>query len=142
MNLRGIVSVTGKPGLSRVIGQNKAGFILETMDGLKNKLITNASTKLATLEDITVFGDQEEDITLISILEKMKTAAATNTVPDPKADNKILRNYFTSIVPNHDVERVYASDIKKIISWYVFLATLPLFDEAAPVANEAAESDV
>ena len=57
MNLRGIVSVTGKPGLYRVIGQNKAGFILETMDGLKNKLITNASTKLATLEDITVFGD-------------------------------------------------------------------------------------
>ena len=40
MNLRGIVSVTGKPGLYRVIGQNKAGFILETMDGLKNKLIT------------------------------------------------------------------------------------------------------
>ena len=55
MNLRGIVSVTGKPGLYRVIGQNKAGFILETMDGLKNKLITNASTKLATLEDITFF---------------------------------------------------------------------------------------
>ena len=66
----------------------------------------------------------------------MKSSAASNVVPDPKADNKILRNYFTSIVPNHDVERVYASDIKKIISWYAFLATLPLFDEEAPAANE------
>jgi hypothetical protein len=141
MNLRGIVSVTGKPGLYRVIGQNKAGFILETMDGLKNKLITNASTKLATLEDITVFGEDEEDITLISILEKMKSEAAKNAIPDPKSDNKILRKYFTSIVPNHDVERVYASDIKKILSWYLFLATLPLFDEPSPAANEEATAE-
>jgi hypothetical protein len=141
MNLRGIVSVTGKPGLYRVIGQNKAGFILETMDGLKNKLITNASTKLATLEDITVFGEEDEDITLISILEKMKSEAAKNAIPDPKSDNKILRKYFTSIVPNHDVERVYASDIKKILSWYLFLSTLPLFDETAPAANEEAAAE-
>ena len=62
MNLRGIVSVTGKPGLYRVIGQNKAGFILETMDGLKNKLITNASTKLATLEDITVLVSKKKTL--------------------------------------------------------------------------------
>ena len=141
MNLRGIVSVTGKPGLYRVIGQNKAGFILETMDGLKNKLITNASTKLATLEDITVFGEDDEDITLISILEKMKSEAAKNAIPDSKSDNKILRKYFTSIVPNHDVERVYASDIKKILSWYLFLSTLPLFDEPSPAANEEAAAE-
>ncbi len=137
MNLRGIVSVSGKPGLYKVIGQNKSGFILESMDAAKSKLITNANSKLATLDDITVFGE-DEDITLISILEKMKETATSNAIPDPKADGKVLRTYFSTVAPTHDIERVYASDIKKIISWFNFLSTLPLFDEPSPSVEENA----
>lgn len=139
MNLRGIVSLSGKPGLFRVVGQNKAGFVLETLDDAKNKVMTNATSKLATLEDITVFGN-DDDITLPSILEKMKETAATNAIPDAKADGKILRAYFNTVAPDHDAERVYASDIKKIITWYGILSQLPLWDEAAPADSaETAE---
>lgn len=139
MNLRGIVSLSGKPGLFRVVGQNKSGFVLETLDEAKNKVITNATSKLATLEDITVFGN-DDDITLPSILEKMKETAATNAIPDAKADGKVLRAYFNTIAPDHDAERVYASDIKKIITWYGILSHLPLWNEEAP-SDAAAESE-
>ena len=130
MNLRGLVSVSGKPGLFKLIGQNKSGFILETLDELKNKIVVNISTaKMASLEDITVFGESG-DLKLSDIFEKIKLS---KSIPDPKAaDGKTLREFFTEVAPDHDEERVYSSDIKKIITWYNTISVLPLFNEAAP----------
>jgi hypothetical protein len=140
MNLRGLVSVSGKPGLFKLIGQNKSGFILETLDELKNKIVVNISTaKMASLEDITVFGDNT-DLKLSEIFSKMKES---KNIPDPKsADGKALRTFFIEVAPEHDQERVYASDMKKIISWFNTIKDLPLFEEAAPepVSEAATES--
>lgn len=130
MNLRGLVSVTGKPGLFKLIGQNKGGFVLETLDASKLKSVVNLSTtKMATLEDITIYGEDEE-IRLLDIFEKIKTDNLET--PDVKADGATLRNFFREVAPNHDEERVYSSDIKKIITWYNIIKELPLFDEEAP----------
>lgn len=128
MNLTGIVSVTGKPGLYKVIGQNKSGFILETLDEAKNKLLINPNTRIAALKEITIFG-LEDDIRLEDIFTAMKAQAAELPVPAPKSDNSTLREYFEKISPDHDSERVYVSDIKKIVSWYGILSELPLFEE-------------
>ncbi|MBP3943785.1 DUF5606 domain-containing protein [Sphingobacteriaceae bacterium WQ 2009] len=129
MNLRALVSVTGKPGLFKLVGQNKTGFILETLDKQKIKSIVNLSTtKLATLEDITIYG-QEEEIKLIDVFEAIK---AKGDVIDIKADGTALRAFFNEVAPNHDDSRVYSSDIKKIITWYNIIKELPLFDEEAP----------
>jgi hypothetical protein len=140
MNLRGLVSVSGKPGLFKLIGQNKSGFILETLDELKNKIVVNISTaKMASLEDITVFGE-DTDLKLSSIFSKMKES---KNIPDPKtADGKVLRTFFTEVAPEHDQERVYASDMKKIIAWFNAIKDLPLFEEAAPEPiSEAAATE-
>ncbi|MGB4399495.1 MAG: DUF5606 domain-containing protein [Daejeonella sp.] len=130
MNLRGLVSVSGKPGLFKLIGQNKSGYILETLDEQKNKTVVNMSTaKMASLEDITVFGESG-DLKLSDIFEAMNES---KDIPDPKAaDGKKLREFFTDVAPDHDQERVYSSDIKKIIAWYNTISVLPLFTETAP----------
>jgi hypothetical protein len=130
MNLRGIVSLSGKPGLFKALAQNRSGFVLESLDEAKNKVVTNATSKLATLDDITVFGE-DDDIRLVSIFETMKEKAAELPVPDAKSDAKVLREYFSIVAPSHDPERVYASDIKKIITWYSILSVLPLWNEEA-----------
>lgn len=134
MNLRGIVSVSGKPGLFKLIGQNKAGVILESLDEQKLKIVVSMSqTKMASLEDITIFGE-DGDIRLPDVLEAMKGEAS---LPDAKkVDGNTLREFFRTVAPNHDEARVYGSDIKKIISWYLILKELPLFDEEAPVAED------
>lgn len=130
MNLRALVSVTGKPGLFKLIGQNKGGFILESLDEKKVKSIVNLSTtKMATLEDITIYGEEEE-IRLLDILSAIKEKGV-NT-PDTKADGQSLREFFREVAPGHDESRVYSSDIKKIISWYEIIKELPLFEEEAP----------
>lgn len=138
MNLKGLVAVSGKPGLYKIIGQNKTGFVLESLDEQKLKLIVNLSTaKLASLEDITVFG-QDDDLKLIDIFEKMKTAAS---VPDAKSDGTSLRNFFREVAPDHDEDRVYASDMKKIINWFNIIKELPLFNEDAEAAESKTSKD-
>lgn len=127
MNLKALVSVTGKPGLYKLIGQNKSGFILETLDDNRVKSVVNmTTTKMATLEDITIFGDDDE-IKLSDVLERIKSGG--QAVPDPKSDGDTLRTFFREVAPGHDEYRVYTSDIKKIINWYNIIKELPLFDE-------------
>ncbi|MDR2281585.1 MAG: DUF5606 domain-containing protein [Sphingobacterium sp.] len=130
MNLRALVSVTGKPGLFKLIGQNKGGFILESLDSAKIKSVVNLNTtKMATLEDITIYGEEEE-IRLLDVLEKIKSEEIS--VPDTKSNGDTLRDFFRNVAPGHDESRVYTSDIKKIISWYNILKEFPLFEEEAP----------
>lgn len=136
MNLRGIVSVSGKPGLWKALAQNKTGFILESLDEHKTKLVANLSTaKIAALDEITIFGD-DEDIKLTDVLERMKNA---KSVPDAKADGKQLREIFREVAPGHDEEKVYASDMKKVVSWYHIMKDMPLFSEATPEEAVAEE---
>ncbi|MCD8740680.1 DUF5606 domain-containing protein [Mucilaginibacter roseus] len=138
MNLYGIVAVSGKPGLWKALAQNKTGFILESLDAQKTKLVANLSTaKLAALEEITVFG-LDDDIKLKDIFERMKTS----TPPDAKADGKKLREYFREVAPDHDEDKVYASDMKKIVSWFSILKDLPQFNEAEPTSAEPVAEEV
>ncbi|MBK0381888.1 DUF5606 domain-containing protein [Pedobacter sp. SD-b] len=126
MNLAGLVAVSGKPGLYKLIGQNKSGYILESLDDAKSKTIVNISTaKLASLDDITIYGN-DEDLRLKDVFEKMKAA---KEVPDAKADGKVLRAFFFEVAADHDEQRVYSSDIKKIVSWFHLLKDMPLFSE-------------
>src|ERR1700749_3969617 len=119
MNLSAIVSVSGKPGLWKALVQNKTGFVLESLDAQKTKLVVNVSTaKLAALDEITIFGT-DEDIKLTDVLNTMKASATE--VPDAKADGKKLREYFYEIAPDHDEQRVYSSDIKKVLTWFHLL---------------------
>jgi hypothetical protein len=130
MNLRGIVAVSGRPGLFKLVGQNKAGYVLESLDTQKVKIVANiANTKLASLEDITVYGNND-DLKLVDVLANM--AASTGEVPEAKADAATLKAFFKEVAPDHDEEKVYASDMKKILSWYHLLKELPLFTEEAP----------
>jgi hypothetical protein len=138
MNLQGIVAVSGKPGLWKALAQNKTGYVLESLDAQKTKLIANLSTaKLAALNEITIFG-LEDDIKLTDVFERMKAAG---NVPTAKDDGKKLREFFYTVAPDHDQEKVYASDMKKIITWFQVLKDMPLFNEelpTAPVVEEAA----
>jgi hypothetical protein len=139
MNLIVIVAVSGKPGLWKALAQNKTGYVLESLDAQKTKLIANLSTaKLAALNEITIFG-LEDDIKLVDVFGRMKASAS---VPSVKDDSKVMRNYFREVAPDHDEEKVYASDMKKIISWYLILKELPLFSEELPTAPVAEEAPV
>ena len=139
MNLRGIVAVSGRPGLFKLVGQNKAGYVLEGLDAQKLKIVASVSTtKLASLEDITIYGEDEE----LKLMDVLANIASTKTaIPDTKADAGSLKKFFLEVAQGHDQEKVYTSDMKKILSWYQILKDLPLFTEVAP-GQEAAQEAV
>jgi len=121
IDLTGIISITGQPGLFKIVAQSKNGIIVE---GLADKKRVNvyASTKVSTLSDISMFttGDDKpiEEI-MTAIFEKEKGGAAI----DSKADDKAVEKYFGEVLPDYDKDRVYVSNMKKLFSWYNALQT-------------------
>ncbi|MGZ3901461.1 MAG: DUF5606 family protein [Bacteroidia bacterium] len=116
IDLTGIISISGQPGLYKIVAQSKNGIIVE---GLSDKKRVNvySSTKVSTLGDISMFttGDDKpiEEI-MTSIFEKEKGGAAV----DNKADDKTVEKYFAEILPDYDKDRVYVSNMRKLFSWY------------------------
>lgn len=116
IDLTGIIAISGQPGLYKIVAQSKNGIIVE---GLSDKKRVNvyASTKVSTLSDISMFttGDDKplEEI-MTTIFEKEKGGAAI----DNKADDKEIEKYFAQILPDYDRDRVYISNMRKLINWY------------------------
>lgn len=116
MNLEGIISISGMPGLYKVVGQMKNGVIAESLNDKKRSPIYSHQ-QISTLEDISMFttGDNKpvSDI-MKSIFDKEKGGACI----DHKADEKEIVAYFTGILPDYDKERVHVSNMRKLFSWY------------------------
>lgn len=118
--LKEILSMTGRPGLFKLVSQGKNMLIVESLvDGKRIPAYTK--DKVVSLGDIAIFTDTA-DVPLAKVLESVKTKEnGTLCSIDPKADNDILRKYLGEILPNYDRDRVYPSDIRKLLSWYNIL---------------------
>jgi len=118
--LKKIVSISGKPGLYKVISQGKNMLIVESLSD-KKRLPAHSTDKVVSLGDVSMFTESG-DKPLSEILESMKTKENGGMASiDSKADAQSLRTYFTDIVPDFDRDRVYPTDIKKLIQWYNLL---------------------
>jgi len=118
--LKRILSVSGKPGLFKLISQGKNMTIVESLVD-KKRMPALAHDRVVSLGDISIYTENEE-LPLGDVLTKIKEKEESKKSSiDPKADGNILRNYFAEIVPDFDKERVHTSDIKKIIIWYNLL---------------------
>jgi len=118
--LKSIVAISGKPGLYKVLSQGKNMLIVENLSDGK-RIPAHSSEKVVSLGDISMFTDGD-DKPLHEILEAMKVKEnGAKAGLDPKSDNEALRTYFAEIVPDFDRDRVYPTDIRKLIQWYNML---------------------
>lgn len=141
MDLKGIVNITGKPGLYKVLSTTKGGFIVEALDGSGKRSVIPGTSKVAALEDISVYTADDQEA-LKDIFRRMK---AENTdlsdIDIAKADNDSIVKRFETLVPNYDREQVYVSDMRKLMKWYVMLAPMLDFEAADKAAAEAEAAD-
>ena len=119
MNLEKIVAISGKPGLYEIISQTKGGIIVESLVD-KKRLPINAMHNVSVLNDIAIYTHDDE-IPLRNIFKTM--ANKGSEVISHKESNDKLISFFIEILPNYDEDRVYPSNIKKIVQWYNILAT-------------------
>ncbi len=127
MDLSKIFTIPGKAGVFELISQTKTGAIMESLiDG--KRIPVFASDKISSLEEIGMFTSGE-DIPLKSVFQSIYRKEEGKEISiSPKADVKELRAYFTTVLPEWDQERVYNSDIKKVLAWYNLLLAKNLID--------------
>lgn len=143
MNLSGIISIAGRPGLFKVVAQGKNNVIVESL-GDGKRFPAYSSDRISALDDISVYT-YDQDRPLREILRAIYDKEnGQETISQKESDAKLIE-YILEIVPNYDQERVYVSDIKKIFQWYNLLfksGQLKLKEEVIESeAKEVASSD-
>ncbi len=127
MSLEKILAISGKPGLYELKVQTRSGFLAESLaDG--KKLNVGLQSNVSLLSEISVYTYDGEK-PLAEILKAIATKEDNKEAISHKEDKEKLEAYFAEVVPNYDVDRVYASDIKKIISWYNMLISKGLISK-------------
>ncbi len=124
--LKGILAISGQPGLFKVLSEGKNGVIVESiLTGKKETAF--ASAKMSTLEDIAIYTTSE-DFPLKQVFKKIFDLENGGSAPLPNSKPEELKKYFEKVLPDFDKERVYVSDIKKVLTWYNLLNDKLLLD--------------
>lgn len=119
MSLEKIISVTGKPGLYKIIAQSKGGIIVESLID-KKRFPINAMHNVSVLDNIAIYT-YEDEMPLRLVLKSIFDKEGGKKCISHKESSKVLTSYFLEVLPNYDEERVYASNIKKVLQWYNLL---------------------
>ncbi|MFN3404025.1 MAG: DUF5606 domain-containing protein [Cytophagaceae bacterium] len=142
MDLKDIAAVSGKSGLFLVLKPTRNGVILETIDQAKSKFVANANTRVSLLKEISIYTTSKEgSVPLEDVFAKIheKFGKSINLNAKTSSD-KELYDFIAHVVPDYDSERVYLSDVKKLVSWYNIIgSSLPeRFDAPKEEKKDAA----
>lgn len=137
MNLEGILAIGGKPGLYQLVAQSRGGVIVEHLTE-KKRLSIGGQAQVSALEDIAIFTFDEEK-PLKEIFASMMEKHGEEKAISPKSSSRELEAYFAEILPDYDTDRVYPSDIKKVVSWFNLLHETGHLTAEAPAKEEKAE---
>ncbi len=146
MDLKEILSITGKPGLYKIISTIKTGMIVESLID-KKRIPIYPSDKISKMKDISIYT-VEDDVPLIDVFKLIAEKENGGKAISHKEDDKKIRAYFEQVLPTYDKEQVYTSDIKKVFMWYNQLQEKNMLDfteeeevvaETTEVKNEVVE---
>ena len=142
MALKEVMSISGYSGLFKFVSQGRNGIIVESLtDGKRTHV--SASSKVSALSDISIFTHEGEE-PLRKVLDSIKQLENGAPSISHKVSNDELKKYFQKLLPNFDEERVYISDIKKVITWYNQLQNIGMLDfseEEEKVEEPVAKED-
>lgn len=134
MEFSKIIAVSGKPGLYSAISQTKSGFIVESLADNKRFPI-NAANNVSLLENIAIYT-YEEEVPLLDIFKTMYEKEEGKEALSHKESGNKLAAYFAEVLPDYDDERVYTSNIKKVVQWYNILVKAGMDFSAVESAQE------
>lgn len=139
MQLEKIISISGKPGLFKLVSQLKNGFIVEDITSKKKASISNSS-QVSLLDNIAMFTFDKE-VPLFEVFENIAKKHDYKPTISHKSPSEELKAFMAESLPNYDVERVYESDIKKLAQWYNLLQKAGYITPESFVKPEAAAEE-
>jgi len=139
MNLEKILAISGKPGLYALKVQTRTGFVAESLaDG--KKVTVGLRSNVSLLSEISMYTNSEEK-PLADVMRNIAIKEDNGPALSHKEDNATLAAYFKEILPDYDEDRVYPSDIKKVLNWYNILQAKGLVSKEAPVKAAAPKEE-
>ncbi|WP_167613679.1 DUF5606 domain-containing protein [Maribellus sediminis] len=137
--LKGILSISGQSGLFKLVAESKNNIIVESIE-TKKRIPVYSTAKVSALEDIAIYT-YEGDTPLKDIFKAISEVENGGPALSPKASGSELKTYFEKVVPDFDQERVYVSDIKKVLLWYNTLQENAMLDfsEEEEASEESTE---
>ena len=127
--LRTILSISGKPGLYKLLSRGKNMLIVEALDATQKRQPVHGTDKVISLGDIAMYTDDEEvPLRQVFANVKAKEEGKPATIDPKKASANELHEYMAAVLPNYDRDRVYNNDIKKLITWYNILVNNNMAD--------------
>jgi hypothetical protein len=141
MNLKDILAISGEGTLFKFIAQGKNAVIVENLETGK-RISAGATARVSALDEIAIFTTGE-DISLGRVMDRLWEKENGGEALSHKLPDADLRKYFAEVLPEYDRDRVYSSDIKKVLHWYNILQKLNLLvkEEEKPVEKEAGSGD-
>lgn len=137
MSIKKILSISGKPGLFELKVQTRTGFVAESLlDG--KKITVGLRANVSLLSEIAVYTYSEE-VRLAEVFKAIATKENEGVALSHKESDDQLKAYFREILPEYDEDRVYTSDIKKVLNWYNLLQPKGFVSKEALTAEEASE---
>ena len=122
MNLEKIISVSGLPGLHKLMASRSNGLLIESLETKKRQFVSARKHQFTPLVSVGIYT-YLDTIALDEVIKKIDASASTSTIPDTNDKADALRTWFKSIVPDHDEDRVHINDIRKLLKWYAALKT-------------------
>lgn len=139
MDLSGVISISGKPGLFKVVAQSKNNIIVESLqDGKRTPAYS--TDRISALEDISIYT-YEDDIPLKEVYIGIFKKEDGGKAPSHKESLNKLTEYLLEVLPNYDEDRVYPSDIKKLFQWYNLLHDAGLVSAGEKEKKEEKKAD-
>ena len=124
--LKGILSISGQSGLFKMVAEAKNNIIVESLD-TKKRIPVYSTSKVSALEDIAIYTETS-DVPLKDILKAIFDKEEGGSALSHKSSGTELKKYFEEVVPDYDKDRVYVSDIKKVLQWYNKLQEKDMLD--------------
>ena len=138
MTLSDIATISGKGGLFKVLAPTKSGVILESLDEAKSKIVATTNHRLSLLNEISIYTTTKEGtVGLEEVLKKIHKDFNGDLGVDSNSDASELKAFMKAVLPDYDEDRVYVSDIKKLVRWYASI--LKFAPELFVPSNEDAE---
>lgn len=122
MELKDIAAISGKSGLYKILKPTRTGVIVESLDAHKKKLVVGGNVRVSVLKDVSIYTtDADGSVPLEEVLYKIKQEFGDDPGVESTSSADELEAFMKHVLPNYDAERVYPSDMKKLVMWYHIL---------------------
>lgn len=120
INIKDVVALSGSPGLFKILKADERAIVVESMDDRKKRQLVKGNMMVTKLIDVSIYTDDDSE-PLVNVLQNIREKHGDKLPVDKKSNKDDMMDFLAEVLPNYDREKVYPSNVKKLVAWYKVL---------------------